>query len=101
MSSYKITEYSQQRAKDLNVEIKTSTNKKKKIDVYKDGKKIASIGGMKSNGEPYKDYPNYVKELGEEGAKKKQKAYLARHAKEPKTKDGIKTPSYWADNLLW
>ena len=49
---YKITDYSYNQAKKLNVQIKPSTNKKKKIDVYKDNKKIASIGGI-----GYYDYP--------------------------------------------
>ena len=46
--SYKITNYSYNQAKKLNVEIKPSTNKKKKIDVFKDNKKIASIGAITS-----------------------------------------------------
>ena len=72
-----------------------------KMILYKDGKKVASIGGVRANGTPYKDYPTYLKELGKEGAEKKRKAYLARHAKEPKSKDGEKTPSYYADVILW
>ncbi len=43
---YKITKYSYQQAKQLNVEIKPSSNKKKKIDVFKGDQKIASIGDM-------------------------------------------------------
>ena len=41
--SYKITNYSKQKAKNMNVEIKPSTNKNKKIDVFQNDKKIASI----------------------------------------------------------
>ena len=41
---YKITDYSIKKAKQLNVTIRPSGNKKKKIDVIKDGKVIASIG---------------------------------------------------------
>ena len=41
---YEITSYSKQQAQRLGVTIKPSTNKKKKIDVFKDGDKIASIG---------------------------------------------------------
>ena len=41
MSSYKITEYTYNRAKVLGVEVKPSTSPKKKIDVFKDGKLIA------------------------------------------------------------
>jgi len=98
---YTITAYSKKQAKKEKVEIKPSKRKTKKIDVFKDGKKVASIGGVRANGTPYKDYPTYLKELGKEGAEKKRKAYLARHAKEPKSKDGEKTPSYYADVILW
>jgi hypothetical protein len=41
---YKIKNYSFEQAKKLNVEIKPSKVKNKKIDVFKDGTKIASIG---------------------------------------------------------
>ena len=44
---YPITKYSFDRAKKLGVTIKPSTLKNKKIDIYKDGKKIASVGGVK------------------------------------------------------
>ena len=49
---YKITDYSLNKARQLNVTIRPSGNKKKKIDVIKDGKVIASIGAKN-----YKDYP--------------------------------------------
>lgn len=38
--SYSITAYTRARAKVLGVSIKRSTNKKKKIDVFKNGKKV-------------------------------------------------------------
>lgn len=101
MSNYTITNYSKEQAKKEGVEIKVSSNKRKKIDVFKDGVKVASIGGIKPTGEPYNDYPTYIEKIGKEGADKKRKAYLARHAKEPKEKNGEKTPSYFADVLLW
>ena len=53
--SYKITDYSYNQAKKLYVEIKPSSNKKKKIDVFKNDKKIASIGSINNF-----DYPNYI-----------------------------------------
>ena len=37
---YHITNYSKKKAKELNVQIRPSTNQKKKIDVFKDNKKI-------------------------------------------------------------
>ncbi len=102
MSSYKITQYTKDKAKIEGVIVKTSTNKKKKIDVFdKQGNKLASIGGIKPDGTPYMDYPNYIKSIGKENAELKRKAYLKRHSKEAKKKDGKKTPSYYADVLLW
>ena len=58
---YEITSYSQEQAKRLGVTIKPSTNKKKKIDVFKDGDKIASIGAM-----GYGDFGVFLKEKGKE-----------------------------------
>ena len=65
--SYHITKYSYDQAKKLNVEIKPSSNKKKKIDVFKNDKKIASIGAI-----GYLDYPNFIKKNGLEYANKKK-----------------------------
>ena len=41
--------------KELGVEIKPSTNILKKIDVFKNGKKVATIGARGMN-----DYPTYL-----------------------------------------
>ena len=54
---YKIKQYSKDKAKQLGVQIKPSTNSKKKLDVFKEGIKVASIGDIK-----YKDYPTYLQE---------------------------------------
>ena len=68
--SYTITAYSKRQAKRLGVTIKRSTNKKKKIDVFKkvkgkDGKmtlkKLVSIGAIS-----YSDFPTYTKTKGKE-----------------------------------
>lgn len=102
---YKITNYTLNKANKYSVQVKPSTNKLKKIDVFKNGLKIASVGAIRPNGVPYMDYPNYIKSIGLENANKKRKAYLSRHAHEPKwtIKKGLKirSPSYWADVLLW
>ena len=98
---YSITDYTRRKAKKYNVNVRPSKNKLKKIDVFKNGVKIASVGGVRKNGIPYMDYPNYIKQIGIQAANKKRKAYLARHAREPKIKNGIYTPSFWADVLLW
>ena len=89
---YDITSYSKKRAKELGVEIKPSSNKNKKIDVFKDNKKIASIGAS-----GYGDYGSYLKTKGKAFADKKQKGYLAR------TKWCAKPGSncYYARELLW
>ena len=90
---YQITEYSYQQAKRLGVTIKPSTNKKKKIDVFKDGDKIASIGAI-----GYGDYPTFTKEKGKEYADKRRQAYKKRHEKDRHIKG---TPGFFADQLLW
>lgn len=74
---YKITEYSYKKADLLGVDIKPSNNKNKKIDVYKDGKKVASIGAT-----GYDDYPNYIKTRGKEYADNRRKLYKKRHEKD-------------------
>ena len=53
--SYKIKPQQYARASNHNVTIKPSTNKNKKIDVIKNGKKIVSIGAK-----GYKDFATYV-----------------------------------------
>ena len=91
--SYTITTYTKNQAKKLGVVVKKSSNKKKKIDVFKDGKKIASVGAI-----GYKDYPTYIKTEGKEKADKRRKLYKIRHNKYRNIKG---TNSYWADKLLW
>jgi len=102
MSGYKIKDYQKQMAKKYNVEIKSSESKRKKIDVFdKKGNKLASIGGVYPDGKFYNDFATYQEKIGMKEAKKKRDAYLKRHKDEPKVKDGKKTPSYWADKILW
>ncbi len=91
--SYKISERTKQKAKSLGVSVKLSSNKSKKIDVIKDNRKIASIGQK-----GYGDFHIFTKEKGAEFAKKRQKAYRSRHAKNIKVKG---SPGYYANALLW
>ena len=51
--SYNITQYTLDRAKQLGVVVKPSTSKNKKIDVFKNGSKVASVGAL-----GYGDYSN-------------------------------------------
>ena len=71
---YHITEYSYQKAKQMGLEIFPSKRKYKKIDVYKDGKYLVSIGDIR-----YKDYPTFLAQDGLEIAEKHRKLYHARH----------------------
>ena len=83
---YQITQYSLDKAKKLGVDIKPSKLKNKKIDVFKDGKKIASIGDIR-----YTDFATT-------GNKEQRKLYRIRHKKE---KDKIGTAGFYAYNILW
>ena len=89
---YKIKKYSKDQANKLGVEIKPSTNPKKKIDVYKDNKKIASIGSIL-----YKDYPTYLiedKKLAEE----RRRLYRIRHKKDLNKPN---SSGFYANKILW
>ena len=55
--AYTITSYTKNQAKKLNVIVKPSKTKGKKIDVFKNGKKVASVGAI-----GYGDYPTYLKD---------------------------------------
>jgi len=91
--SYNVTTYTKRRAKDIGVTVRPSKVKGKKIDVYKNDKKVASVGAK-----GYGDYPTFVKTKGEPYAKARQKAYKVRHEK---YRHIVNTPSYYADKLLW
>jgi len=91
--SYNITSYTQKRAKELGVQVKPSSIKGKKIDVYKNGKKIASVGAI-----GYSDYPTYIQSKGKEYADNRRKLYKIRHKKDKEIKG---TNGYYADKLLW
>jgi hypothetical protein len=100
---YKIKQYTHEQAKKHGLLVKPSDKKTKKIDVYKDGKIIASVGGKNCN-----DYPTYMemerKGLVEKGtANKKRKNYKKRHNNDRKRKyvDGKISRGWLADKLLW
>jgi len=90
---YKIKRYSFARAKELGVTIKPSKKLGKKIDVFKDGKKVASIGAR-----GYGDYPTFMEKKGKEYADMKRKAYKTRHEKDRHRRG---TPGFYADKILW
>lgn len=91
--AYQIKNYTRQKARELGVQVKPSIVKGKKIDVFKDGKKVASIGAL-----GYKDYPTFKADEGKAFAEKKRAAYKARHEKD-RHKRG--SAGFYADKLLW
>ena len=88
---YKISPYTKDRAKELGVVVKPSKSKGKKLDVFKNDKKVASVGAM-----GYKDYPTYLKEDGKAVADERKRLYKIRHAKDLKSGNG-----FYANKLLW
>lgn len=96
--AYKITTYTLNQAKRLGVNVKPSRTKGKKIDVYKDGKKIASVGAL-----GYADYPTFMAMerngiIPKGTAAIRRKAYKSRHSKDRKVKG---SKGFYADQLLW
>jgi hypothetical protein len=90
---YQITQYTYKKAKKMGVVVKPSTNKTKKVDVYKNNRKIASIGANGMN-----DYPTYMKTRGKSFANNRRRLYKIRHEKDRKKKW---TNGWLADKLLW
>ena len=89
---YKITNYSYKKAEENDLNIIPSTKKYKKIDVYKNGEYIASIGDIR-----YNYYPTYILNAGKKYADERTKLYYKRH--------NLKSSKYSPDNLakliLW
>lgn len=76
----------QANAKKIGVIVKASNVKNKKLDVFKDGKKLASIGDIR-----YEDFLTHNDE-------KRKENYLKRHEK---TRMKVGSPSYYAWKILW
>ena len=92
---YKITQYSYDQAKKLNVKIKPSTKKDKKIDVFKNDRLVASIGSLNYINS---DYPTYIQEKGLAYANQRRKLYKLRHTKD---RNKINSPGFFSSTLLW
>ena len=90
---YNITNYTKQQASKLKVTVKPSTNKNKKLDVYKNNKKIASIGAI-----GYNDYPTFILKNGKEYADERRKLYKIRHKTDI---NKIGSNGFYAGRLLW
>jgi hypothetical protein len=89
---YSISAYTKSRAKKIGVTVRPSTRKGKKIDVFKNGKKVASIGAK-----GYDDFTTYSRK-NKSKAKERRRLYHIRHKKDS-TKKG--TAGYYAAKLLW
>ena len=90
---YQITPYTRQKAEQIGVKVKPSTNPKKKIDVFKGGEKIASIGAS-----GYMDYPTYIQKEGKEVANERRRLYHKRHEGDRRKKW---SKGWLASTLLW
>lgn len=90
---YNIKPYTYKQAKKLGVSVKPSTNKTKKIDVFRNNKKIASVGANGMN-----DFPTYIQKRGMKYAKTRRRLYRIRHESDRHIKN---SNGYWASNLLW
>tara|TARA_Y100000114_G_C11763532_1_gene331458 strand:+ start:8995 stop:9273 length:279 start_codon:yes stop_codon:yes gene_type:complete len=91
--AYRIKEYTKRQAKKLGVQVKPSKVKGKKIDVFKNGKKVASVGAI-----GYNDYPTYMQKKGKKYADERRRLYKIRHNKDRKVRGSA---GYYADKLLW
>ena len=90
---YSILPYTKNKARKLGVVVRPSSAPFKKIDVFDDGKKVASVGDIR-----YNDYPTYWKEEGKAFADERRRLYRIRHAKDMNKKG---TPGWYANQLLW
>ena len=90
---YKIKPYTKAQARKLGVQVKPSKVKGKKIDVFKNGKKIVSVGAI-----GYNDYPTYIQKKGKKYADERRRLYKIGHNKDRKIRGSA---GYYADKLLW
>ena len=76
--SYKITQYTYDKARQYDLTIKPSTKQYKKIDLFNSkGRFLASIGDTR-----YDDFPTYILKNGLEYALKRRELYYKRHNKQ-------------------
>ena len=74
------------RAARLRVTVRPSAVKNKKLDVYQNGKKVASIGDIR-----YSDFLQH-------NDLKRRANYKARHES---NRHRVGSPAYYADRILW
>ena len=86
---YEISPRTYKVAKQYGLQIQSSTKKNKKIDVYKQGEYVASIGDSR-----FKYFHIYLKEQGEAYANERARLYYGRHQK-------VSMKEQLAKLLLW
>jgi hypothetical protein len=91
--AYKPTKRQLMNAQKLGVMIAPSSNLRKKLDVYRNGKKISEIGQA-----GYLDYDGYIRTEGVTYANERRRLYKLRHEKDRHRKG---TAGYYADKILW
>ena len=74
------------KARAIGVTIRRSTTRNKKLDVYKNGRKVASIGDIR-----YEDFNTH-------NDSERRRRYKMRHENHRHIKGSA---SYYADKLLW
>lgn len=93
MKKYIPTERQERNARALGVRIESAKNKAKKLDVYRYGRKVASIGAR-----GYKDYDAWLAERGPGFAAERRRLYKIRHERD---RHKIGSPGWYADKILW
>jgi len=86
---YPIRPYHLKQAKKLGVMIQPSSRGNYKLDVFKDGEYVTSIGDRR-----YKDYMLYKEERGKDYADERRRLYKLRHKNE-----GVR--GMLASTILW
>ena len=87
---YKITAHTKEQAKRYGVTVRPSVYSNKKLDVFKDGKYLVSIGAA-----GYTDYGTLLEQGTLEEAERKRRLYKIRHA------NNTGLAGTWAMRLLW
>jgi hypothetical protein len=91
-SRYSISAYTRRKAREIGVTVRPSSRVGKKIDIFKNGKKIASIGDRS-----YDDFTTLLRK-SKSLANERRRLYHIRHKKDSAKKG---TPGYYAAKLLW
>lgn len=88
---YQITKHTFNQAKRFGLDVKPSRRSGKKLDVFRKGEYVASIGA-----EGMGDYGTYLETEGKAFAKERRRLYHKRHPKGPKD-----SPRQLSKTLLW